>query len=179
MGRLGGTEGALSFWLHDIPHIDTCFKINLASARREDLRAIWECLSHSWKSSRDQLEFKKHRGEEGWKAFERFLDLTDEERELRTRKRKTLGLDPHVHPIDNLGAGPVVLHLGDTEVEMQMEEPGRQGFKDALQQVQLFHPAFGPEPELGKVEDVKDDVKRQAGRVKDEGKGNHWFKYRF
>ena len=117
------------------------------------------------------------RGEEGWNALERFLDFSDEEWRLRTRKRATLGLEPHVHPIDNLGVGPVVLYLGDTQVEMQMQASGRQGFKDALQQVQLFHPAFGPEPELDQVEDVQDG----AVQVQDEVQchGNHWFKYRF
>ena len=65
------------------------------------------------------------------------MDLTDEEWILRTKRRATLGLEPHVHPIDNLGAGPVVLYLRHTQVEMQM-----QGFEDALQlqHVQLFHP---------------------------------------
>ena len=163
-----------------IPHLDTCLKINMASARMEDLRAIWECLSFSWKSSGDQMKFQKQRGEKGWKALERFLDFTDEEWRLRTRKRATIGLEPHVHPIDNLGIGPVVLYLGDTQLEMQMVEPGRQGFRDALQHVQLFHPAFGPEPELHQDEDVQDDV-GQAGQLQDEaqGLGNHWFKYRF
>ena len=66
-----GVEGwaalreALSCRLHDVPHLDTHLKINLASARKEDLRAIWECLSLSWKSSGDQLKFMKQRGEEG------------------------------------------------------------------------------------------------------------------
>ena len=163
-----------------IPHLDTCLKRNLASARREDLRVIWECLSHSWKSSGDQMKFQRLRGDEGWNALERFLDFTDEEWKLRKRKRATLGLDPHVHPIDNLGIGPVVLYLRDTQVEMQMQKSGRQGFQDALQQVQLFHPAFGPEPELDQVDDVQDDV-RQAGPEQDEAQchGNHWFKFRF
>ena len=163
-----------------IPHLDTCLKINMTSARREDLRAIWERLSHSWKSSGDQMKFQRLRGEEGWNALERFLDFTDEEWKLRKRKRATLGLDPHVHPIDNLGIGPVVLYLRDTQVEMQMQKSGRQGFQDALQQVQLFHPAFGPEPELDQVDDVQDDV-RQAGPEQDEAQchGNHWFKFRF
>ena len=62
-----------------------------------------------------------------------------------------------------------------------MQEPGRQGFEDALQHVQLFHPAFGPEPEVDQVEDVQDEMGGQAGQVKGEaqGHGNHWFKYRF
>ena len=74
---------ALSQRLHDIPHLDTCLKINLASARKEDLRAIWECVSLSWKSSGDDLVFEKQRGEEGWIALEEFLDLTNEEWEAR------------------------------------------------------------------------------------------------
>ena len=123
------------------------------------------------------MKFQKHKGEEGWKALERFLDFTDEEWTLRRIKRARLGLEPHVHPIDNLGVGPVGLYLGDAQVEMQMQEPGRQGFLDALQQVQLFHPAFGPEAELHQVEGEV----RQAGQVKEEAQShvNHWFKYRF
>ena len=99
------------------------------------------------------------------------MDLTDEEWILRTKRRATLGLEPHVHPIDNLGVGPVVLYLRGTQVEMQMQEPGRQGFMDALQQVQLFHPAFG-----SKLNQVEDEV-----LVQDEAQchGNHWFKFRF
>ena len=119
------------------------------------------------------MKFQKQRGEEGWNALERFLDFTDEEWRLRKRRRATLGLEPHVHPIDNLGVGPVVLYLGDTgdQVKMQMQEPGRQGFMDALQQVQLFHPAFGSE-----LDQVEDEV-----LVQDEAQchGNHWFKFRF
>ena len=67
--------------------------------------------------------------------------------------------------------------MRDTQVEMQ----GRQGFEDALQHVQLFHPAFGPEPEVDQGEDVQDEMGGQAGQVKDEaqGHGNHWFKFRF
>ena len=43
--------------------------------------------------------------------------MTDEEWILRTKRRATLGLEPHVHPTDNLGVGPVVLYLRDTQVE--------------------------------------------------------------
>ena len=61
---------ALSWQLHDVPHLDSNLKINLASARKEDLRDIWEGLSLSWKSSGDQLKFEKQRGEEGWNALD-------------------------------------------------------------------------------------------------------------
>ena len=56
---------------------------------------------------------------------------------------------------------------------MQMQQPGEQGFMDALLQVKLFHPAFGlgPQPELDQVEDVQ-DVVGQAGQVQDEGQGH-------
>ena len=65
--------------LHDIPHLDTGSKNHMASARREDLRAIWECLSLSWRFTGDHEVFDKQRGEDGWRALEQFLDLTNEE----------------------------------------------------------------------------------------------------
>ena len=69
---------ALSWRLHDIPHLDTGRKSNMASARREDLRAIWESLSLSWRFVGDHEVFSKQRGEEGWCALEKFLDLTND-----------------------------------------------------------------------------------------------------
>ena len=69
---------ALSLRLHDIPRLNTRFRTYLASARKEDLRAIWECLSHSLNFC-DFLKFEKQRGEEGWNALEQLLDFTDEE----------------------------------------------------------------------------------------------------
>ena len=70
---------ALTWRLHDIPHLDTGRKSFMASARREDLRAIWECLSLSWRFPGDQELFSKQRGEEGWTALEKFLDSTNDE----------------------------------------------------------------------------------------------------
>ena len=70
---------ALSWRVHDIPHLDTSYKSYMTSARREDVRAIWECITLSWKFSKDQVVFKKHRGEEGLAALEQFLDLTNGE----------------------------------------------------------------------------------------------------
>ena len=56
----------------------------MASAERKDLRAIWECLSLSWKISRSDgsfVVFDKASGdpEEAWQRLEQFLDLTDSE----------------------------------------------------------------------------------------------------
>ena len=176
---------ALSCRLHDVPHLDTHLKINLASARKEDLRAIWECLSLSWKSSGDQLKFKKQRGEEGWIALERFLDLTPEEWE--TRKRAILKVKPEDLFVNgeqcsadtSLAAGQkVVVHLGYTEVEVELEaEPDRHGLVQAMQHAVLFHPAFGQQADLdhveagkaGQVDQVEDlDEVEQAALVQDE-----------
>merc|ERR1719370_1509299 len=101
---------ALSWKLHDIPHLDTGRKSYMASASREDLRAIWECLSLSWKFMEDHEAFAKQRGEEGWSALEQFLDLTNDE--WRTAKRAMGGQQPQVmfvnghqfdFPLDNMG----------------------------------------------------------------------------
>ena len=50
-------------------------------ANREDLRAVWEAISHSLLISYmwDEVEFKKERGEEGWQALEQFLDTPDQD----------------------------------------------------------------------------------------------------
>ena len=81
-----GTEGwaalrrALSSKQHHVPHLDVGFKIYLASARREDVRAIWECVSHSWAFSGEFELFEgEDGGEEGWRTLEQFLDLTKDE----------------------------------------------------------------------------------------------------
>ena len=81
-----GTEGwaalrrALSSKQHHVPHLDVGFKIYLASARREDVRAIWECVSHSWAFSGEFELFEgEDGGEEGWRTLEQFLDLTKAE----------------------------------------------------------------------------------------------------
>ena len=181
---------ALSLRLHDIPRLNTCFRTYLASARKEDLRAIWECLSHSLNFC-DFLKFEKQRGEEGWNALERFLDFTDEE--WRSRKRALLSIMPeHLfvnreqwqHPLANLAVGPVLVHLGEALVEVQLQQPGGQGLQNALQQAMLFHPAFWLEPELDQAGDVQDDMGQadqvedvqdvnQAGKVQDEEGQGH------
>ena len=81
-----GTEGwaalrrALSSKQHHVPHIDVGFKIYLASARREDVRAIWECVSHSWEFSGENVVLEgEDGGEEGWRTLEQFLDLSKDE----------------------------------------------------------------------------------------------------
>ena len=145
---------ALSWGLHDVPHLDTCLKTNLASARKEDLRAIWECLSLSWKSYEDNLVFEKQRGEKGLIALERFLDLTSEEWEARKRARMM------IKPIDLPLKNQVVLHLGCRQVEVEMEQPG--GLIEAIQQAVLFHPAFGQAAD--QVEQVQGEV-GQDGQV--------------
>ena len=79
IGREGWTalrEALQSGHLHDIPQLDSGYKSYVTCARRDDLRAIWRCLSLSWKFSGDQEVFDKQRGEEGWSALEQFLDLT-------------------------------------------------------------------------------------------------------
>ena len=50
------------------------FKVSLASARREDLRAIWECATHGW----EVLEDNTVKRFEEWDLFERFLDGEDD-----------------------------------------------------------------------------------------------------
>ena len=82
IGRDGWTalqEALSSAHLHDIPQLDTIYKSCVASARAEDVRAIWRCLSLSWKFSGDHEVFYKGRGKEGWGALEQFLNLTQEE----------------------------------------------------------------------------------------------------
>ena len=61
--------------LHDISRIDTICKRYTTSARREDLWAIWRCLSLSWYFSEDLVVFDKVKGEKRrWIALEEFLD---------------------------------------------------------------------------------------------------------
>ena len=61
--------------LHDISRLDTICKRYTTSARREDLWAIWRCLSLSWYFSEDLVVFDKVKGEKrGWIALEEFLD---------------------------------------------------------------------------------------------------------
>ena len=86
IGREGwaALSEALSWRLHDVPFLQTGLKSFMASAERKDLRAIWECLSLSWKISRSDgsfVVFDKASGdpEEAWQRLEQFLDLTDSE----------------------------------------------------------------------------------------------------
>ena len=80
---------------HALACLKTCFKQNVATARREDLRAIWECVTDSWEFSHENfnwlvapLVFEKKRGAEGLAALERFLDLTDAEWATRRAKAR-------------------------------------------------------------------------------------------
>ena len=59
IGREGwaALSEALSWRLHDVPRVTTGLKSFMASAERKDLRAIWECLSLSWKISRSDGSF--------------------------------------------------------------------------------------------------------------------------
>ena len=75
---------ALSWRLHDVPYLHTGLKSFMASAERKDLRAIWECLSVSWKISRSDRTFVMFwkadevlDPEAGWQRLEQFLELTD------------------------------------------------------------------------------------------------------
>ena len=44
------------------------------------MRAIWECVSHSWAFSGEFELFEgEDGGEEGWRTLEQFLDLTKDE----------------------------------------------------------------------------------------------------
>ena len=154
---------ALSWRLHDIPHLDTGFKSYLTSARKEDLRGIWECISLSWKfrevfrGEPFELEFEKQTGDKGLAALERFVDMTNEEWGARKKARLAIQTEQL-----SLNGQPIVLNIGAVEVEVQMQEPGLQGLNKALQQLMLFHPAFGPQPEL----DQEEEGKRRWGREK-------------
>ena len=171
---------ALSWRLHDIPHLDTGCKSFVASARREDLRAIWECISLSWKfrgeiptvssPNRGTLVFEKQRGEEGLAALERFVDLTQEEWTVRKRARVAIRrehMSINEQPIHHPFAFPllIVVKVGEVEVEVQMQEPGSRGLNMALQQAMLFHPAFGPQPELDREEEGQVEVGEGADQV--------------
>ena len=170
---------ALSWRLHDIPHLDTCYKSFVASARREDLRAIWECISLSWKfrgeisrPNRGETVFEKQMGDEGLAALERFVDLTQEEWTVRKRARlairfKDLSVNgqPIQHPFANVALEPIVVKVGEMEVEVQMQEPGSRGLNKALQQALLFHPAFGPHPELDHMEEGQVELGEGADQL--------------
>ena len=173
---------ALSWRLHDIPHLDTPRKSFMASARREDLRAIWESLSLSWRFKGDHEVFDKQ--EEGWRALEQFLDLTNEE--WRAAKRsmglqqilffggQQLNLPPEVN-LDNVG--PMMVPFFGEMMEVEMQQPGGEGLLMAI------HQALGPlpphlQPQVGEVQDQvgegQDQVGKGQGNEEDEeGDGNH------
>ena len=78
----GALRKALSWRLHDVPRVETGLKNFMTSAEREDLRAIWDCLSLSWAIScffGGIVVFQKASEEEAWQRLEEFLDLTDDE----------------------------------------------------------------------------------------------------
>ena len=94
-------KGALS--RHALACIETYSKKNGATARREDLRAIWEWVTDSWEFVYERLDlprmfarssrtlmFEKKRGAEGLAALERFLDLTDAEWATRRAKAESV-----------------------------------------------------------------------------------------
>ena len=158
---------ALSWKLHDIPHLDTGRKSYMASASREDLRAIWECLSLSWKFMEDHEAFAKQRGEEGWSALEQFLDLTNDE--WRTAKRAMGGQQAQVmfvnghqfdFPLDNMGQMAFMQQAG---IVMALLAPG------------MPPQVVGPNPAMvqfavAQVEEVHDQVEEgQALEVEGQG----------
>ena len=57
------------------------YKEDAIWAKREDVRAVWEAISHSLLINymNDRVEFEKERGEEGWQALELFLNTPDKE----------------------------------------------------------------------------------------------------
>ena len=66
--------------------LDAGFRWYMLPATREDLRAIWQCLSHTcWfvLSHGKVKAFERERGEDGWKALEELLDLGDLEGRAR------------------------------------------------------------------------------------------------
>ena len=75
---------ALSWQLHDVPHIDVGFRSFAASATKRDLRAVWEGISLTWRFSQERAmmpastTFDKQAGETGWEALRRFVGLETE-----------------------------------------------------------------------------------------------------
>ena len=134
-----GTEGwaalrrALSSKQHHVPHLDVGFKIYLASARREDVRAIWECVSHSWEFSGENVVLEgEDGGEEGWRTLEQFLDLTKAEWIEVMREAVMAQLQAAVEPdgFDFLAVNaygvPQVLHVEPADGNFVMNMGGQQ-----------------------------------------------------
>ena len=174
LGQEGWTtlRGALSAPSCALACLDTMSKGTMTSARREDLRAIWECVTLSWRFSAERLGglggsllFEKSRGAEGLAALERFLDMTNGEWVERRGKAQAVrsshlfvnGQQVLATPYDHLGAELVVFEVDKVLVEMQMLEPGWPGLRSAFQQVVLFHPAFDQKKQEGEV-DQKENV---------------------
>ena len=72
---------ALAWGKHEVASVRGGYKCDHQKANREDLRAIWEAISHSLVIFYmfDEREFEKERGEEGWQALEQFIDAPDKE----------------------------------------------------------------------------------------------------
>ena len=134
-----GTEGwaalrrTLSSKKHHVPHIDVGFKIYLASARREDVRAIWECVSHSWAFSGEFELFQgEDGGEEGWRFLEQFLDLTEAEWIVVKRAAVMADLQAAVNPDGfdflavNANGVEQVLHVEPADGNFVMNMGGQQ-----------------------------------------------------
>ena len=105
---------ALSWRLHDIPQIWTSLKVFMLSADREDLRAIWDCVSLSWKISRSDgsfVEFGKDSGEVAWQRLEQFLDFNDSE---------WRALYPALAPPLSLGEVEELVYVAEIQVELFM-----------------------------------------------------------
>ena len=52
----------------------------------------------------------------------------------------------------NVAYEQIVVKVGEVEVMVKLPEPGSRGLKLALLQAMLFHPAFGPQPQLDQEE---------------------------
>ena len=90
-------RGALSAPSCALACLETLSKGTMTSARREDLRAIWECVTLSWNVPAERLGglggslvFEKSRGGEGLAALERFLDMTNGEWVARRGKAQSV-----------------------------------------------------------------------------------------
>ena len=99
LGQEGWTtlRGVLSAPSCALACLKTWSKGTMASARTEDLRAIWECVTLSWRFSAERFDglggslvFEKSRGGEGLAALERFLDMTNGEWVARRGKAQAV-----------------------------------------------------------------------------------------
>ena len=99
LGQKGWTtlRGALSAPSCALACLEMLSKETMTFARREDLRAIWECVTLSWRFPAERLGglggslvFEKRRGAEGLAALERFLDMTNGEWVARRGKAQAV-----------------------------------------------------------------------------------------